>query len=77
MISYYILLKQLSRPKCEINEEIVPDFQEINVDVDSLPYLSHDGVFVHEMKYYRPGIKNKRTLSLSLLWGDDSTDLSS
>ena len=41
--------------KCKINREIVPDFNEIGVDVGGLPYLSHDGVFVHEMRYYRPG----------------------
>ena len=41
--------------KCKINQEIVPDFYENGVDVGGLPYLSHDGVFVHEMRYYRPG----------------------
>ena len=50
--------------KCKINREIVPGFNEIGVDVGGLPYLSHDGVFVHEMRYYRPGqFQNKEKTS--------------
>ena len=50
------MLKEDARPRCEITEEIVPDFLETLVDMRSMPYLSYDGVFVHETKFYRPGV---------------------
>ena len=36
-------------------KDLVPDFAEPDVDTASLPSFSHDGVFVHEQLFYRPG----------------------
>ena len=50
------MLREGSRPRCQITEEIVPDFTEEYVDVSLLPQLTHEGVFVHEQSYYRPSV---------------------
>ena len=58
------MLREGTRPRCEAQSDIVPDFYEVagvyGVNgarlggyTRDLPYFSHDGVFVHEMKYYR------------------------
>lgn len=53
------MLREGARPRCEAHADIVPDFYEVagarlGGYTRDLPYFSHDGVFVHEMKYYRP-----------------------
>ena len=52
------MLREGARPRCEAHSDIVPDFYEVagarlGGYTRDLPYFSHDGVFVHEMKYYR------------------------
>ena len=46
------MLKEDARPRCDITQEIIPDFSQ---SVDIVPYFSYDGVFVEEMKFHRPG----------------------
>ena len=52
------MLREGARPRCEAHADIVPDFYEVagarlGGYTRDLPFFSHDGVFVHEMKYYR------------------------
>ena len=53
------MLREGARPRCETHSDIVPDFYEAGARLGGftrdLPHFSHDGVFVHEMKYYREG----------------------
>ena len=50
------LLREGSRPRCQITDEIVPNFREENVDVSLLAQFSEEGVFTHEQSYYRPSV---------------------
>ena len=42
-------------PSCLQQEEVYPDFTETAADTDNVPHFSEDGVFIHELKYFRPG----------------------
>ena len=50
------MLREGSRPRCRVTEEIVPDFLEENVEVSLLSQFTHEGVFLHEQSYYRPSL---------------------
>ena len=45
------MLREGSRPRCKVTEEIVPNFMEETGD-----HITHEGVFLHEQSYYRPSV---------------------
>ena len=65
------MLREGARPRCEAHSDIVPDFYEVagarlGGYTRDLPYFSHDGVFVHEMKYYREESEHQSSTSSSM-----------
>ena len=65
------MLREGVRPRCEAQEDIVPDFYEAGARrglgyTRDLPFFSHDGVFVHEMKYYRAASEHHSSSSSSV-----------
>jgi hypothetical protein len=49
------MLKEGSTPRCVKPAEIYPDFLDTVASEENEPHFSEDGVFVHELKYYRHG----------------------
>jgi hypothetical protein len=49
------MLKEGSTPRCVKQGEVFPDFTETAAVEKSVPHFSEDGVFIHELRYYRPG----------------------
>ena len=41
-------------PSCTESGEVYPDFTETSTLMVNMPYFSKDGVFVHELMYYKP-----------------------
>ena len=61
------MLREGVRPRCEAQTDIVPDFYEAGARrglgyTRDLPFFSHDGVFVHEMKYYRAASEHQTVI---------------
>ena len=48
------MLKIGSTPKCDKQEGVFPDFTEMAASKENMPHFSEDGVFIHELRYYRP-----------------------
>ena len=49
------MLKEGATPRCVKPAEIYPDFLDTAASEEYEPHFSEDGVFVHELKYYRHG----------------------
>ena len=41
-------------PKCIDSGEVFPDFKETATSEANLPHFTKDGVFIHELMYFRP-----------------------
>ena len=48
------LLEEGHDPSCKESGEVFPDFLETATLDANQPYFSPDGVFIHELNYYRP-----------------------
>ena len=48
------MLKEGVTPRCVQPGEVFPDFTETATSEENVPHFSQDGVFIHELRYYRP-----------------------
>ena len=48
------MLKEGVTPRCVKPGEVFPDFTETATSEENVPHFSQDGVFIHELRYYRP-----------------------
>ena len=49
------MLKEGLTPSCVKLGEVFPDFTETATLEENVPHFTEDGVFIHELRYYRPG----------------------
>jgi hypothetical protein len=50
------MLKQGATPRCVQPAGFFPDFTETATSEENMPHFSEDGVFIHELRFYRPGV---------------------
>ena len=47
------MLKEGATPRCVQPGEVLPDFMETATSEENISRFSQDGVFIHELRYYR------------------------